>query len=555
MNKKVIFFSIIIIVIISVICVVKNVNKPKLDYNIEVVDSIDYMIFKENNKFGVINKDGEVVIKALYDEIQIPNPSKPLFVCMYNYNTELNQYNVKVLNEKEEQILYQYVYVEAIRLNTPISNVPYEKSVLKYKDKGKYGLINFEGKIIVKAQYDDIESFNYNEGLLLIKKNNKFGVININGATVVSAKYDEIESDGYYDEQSNYKKSGFIVGNIKDEKMIYGYLNYKAKKVLDIKYEQIDRIENKYKSDDIYIIAVENQKAGVYKNNKNIFKHEYDDISYDFNNNCLIMQKDSKQGVADLDGKIVLEVEYDNIFMTDRYINAVKESNIDIIDISSNNKVNLENIVGLTGTTNNQYSIAITNEEKYQIYDTEKNELKENKYDFLQFIYENYFIAVQKEKYGVVDSNGKIIIDFKYDSIQKLPDSKVLQAYIQNNDTTYMYCNNNLVQNMENCELTINKDYIIMLSNSDIKYIDYEGNIINTNETNLKKDYDVITKFNEYGFAGIKKQGKWGVINENGQVIIEPTYELNTNNPSFVGKYYKCDLGYGDPFYTCDEKI
>ena len=37
--------------------------------------------------------------------------------------------------------------------------------------------------------------------------------------------------------------------------------------------------------------------------------------------------------------------------------------------------------------------------------------------------------------------------------------------------------------------------------------------------------------------AGIKKNGKWGVINKNGEIILEPTYENNDVNPTFIGKY------------------
>ena len=53
----------------------------------------------------------------------------------------------------------------------------------------------------------------------------------------------------------------------------------------------------------------------------------------------------------------------------------------------------------------------------------------------------------------------------------------------------------------------------------------------------LAYQYDEITEINQYGFAGIKKDGKWGVINKDGEVILEPTYESNSINPVFIGKY------------------
>ena len=118
MKKKIVYVSIItfFLIIMIFLGVVFLRNKPDLNYKLEVVNEIDYMLYSDNNKFGVINKSGEVVVQAIYDEIQIPNPSKPLFICMYDYDIEKNQYNIKVLNEKSEQILYQYVVVEAIKI-------------------------------------------------------------------------------------------------------------------------------------------------------------------------------------------------------------------------------------------------------------------------------------------------------------------------------------------------------------------------------------------------------------------------------------------------------
>ena len=69
----------------------------------------------------------------------------------------------------------------------------------------------------------------------------------------------------------------------------------------------------------------------------------------------------------------------------------------------------------------------------------------------------------------------------------------------------------------------------------------------------LNSNYkDKIIEFNELGFAGIMKNGKWGSINLNGEVVIEPIYEIDTNYPKFIAKYYEIDLGYGNPYYVCE---
>lgn len=574
MKKKIVFISLIIICLslILIFAVSAVIRKQKLDYQLETVKEINYMIINENNKFGVINKNGDVLVQPRYDEIQIPNPSKPLFICMYNYDEEKHQYNIKVFNDKSEQILYQYVVVEAIKLNSGISEIPYEKSVLKYMDKGKYGLIDFDGKVISKAQYDEISSFDYNEGLLLVKKNDKYGIINIKGATLIKPKYDKIESDGYYEDGEEYRKSGFIIAKKSGDEYKYGYINRLGKQILDIKYDQIARIPNKNGNNDVYLIAVENGKAGFYKNKKAVIKPEYEDMAYDENNNCLIVQKDLKQGIYDLDGNSIIEMKYDKIYISGKYINAQNDSNIDIYDYSTKQKIDILDIVGMNETSNEKYSIAITNDEKFKIYDNSTKELMDYEYEYLEYLYDDCFITFRNSKFGIIDINNNTIVDFKYDSIQKIPNTKIVQATDFKKETTDIILANNVIQTMNQLEIYTKENYIILQSSSDRKYMDFDGNIVEASklfERKLyayKKDdkwgfadkdgqviiepqYDFVTEFNEYGFAGIKIDGKWGCININGEIVVEPEYIIDSNNPNFVGKYYEYDLGYGDVYY------
>ena len=578
--KKRVFFICLIIFCLTAISIFVGVgiaqkNNSRFDYEIEEVKEIDYMVFKENNKFGVINKKGDVIVQPKYDVVQIPNPSKPVFICKYNYNAENNQYNIKVFNDKSEQILYQFVIVEPIELNSGISSIPYEKSVLKFAENGKYGLIDFQGKVIVKAKYEEINSFDFNEGLLLVKEKDKYGIININGAVVVKPKYDKIESDGYYEEGAGYKKSGFIVGTKSGDTYKYGYIGFDRKKVLDMKYEQIARIPNTSKNDDLYLLAIQNGKVGFYKNKNNIINHEYEDMAYDSNNNCLILQKDSKQGIAELDGNIVIDIKYDNIYVSGKFINAQIGDNVDIYDYSNKEKISYDNVIGINQTINEKYSIAIMNNDKFKILKNDEKTLSDNEYDYLEYVYDDYFLTFKNQKFGIIDVNNKKIIDFKYDSIQKIGDTKLVQAINLVKNKKDIIVNDKVIASMGEVEIYIKDKYVILQSSSDRKYIDFEGNEVELSSiedkalysfcknkkwgfknkegnTVIEAQYEFVTEFNEYGFAGIKKAGKWGVINLSGEVIVEPQYEIESNNPQFVGKYYECDLGYGQPYFISE---
>ena len=108
----------------------------------------------------------------------------------------------------------------------------------------------------------------------------------------------------------------------------------------------------------------------------------------------------------------------------------------------------------------------------------------------------------------------------------------------------------------------INNEYTRIYNMSDIEYIDKDGNIVqNTDvyenlnlyvykeddkwgyksrdgEIIITAEYDFVTELNEYGFAGILKDGKWGVINSNGEIVSDCIHEIETYYlPNFIGEY------------------
>ena len=63
--------------------------------------------------------------------------------------------------------------------------------------------------------------------------------------------------------------------------------------------------------------------------------------------------------------------------------------------------------------------------------------------------------------------------------------------------------------------------------------------------------YEKATEFNEYGFAAVKLNGKWGAIDEQGKEVSNLVYEFKEDViPSFIGKYYKVTYGFGEFYFT-----
>ena len=564
MNKKIRWIIIgIVAVIIIAISIMAIINEVQLHYKVEEISEYNYFTLEQNQKYGVIDRNGNIIIEAEYEAVQIPNPSKAIFVCVKEYNENTKEYETVVYNEKKEVLLSNYKNIQAISIYTNVNSTPYEKSVLTYKENGKYGLINLEGKQITKPVYDEISSINYKEGTFLVKQNELEGIINMKGKVIIKCEYESVTSDNYYSENGNNKQAGFIVSKKTEDGYRYGYANYRGTIILNPIYTQLERVTEIANEKGVYFIAFKNGQAGLLKNNKEILNYEYEDIQYNVLGSIFVTKRNGKYGAVNQEGTTVLYPEYDNVYTGGMYLNALKDKDIFIFDLNGN-KIET-NEVSKTKTENANYYITIDKNNKYKVVDSKDNIIIDKDYTYIEYLPGDYFIVERDSKSGIIDSNGKSVIELKYDSISRINETDILQMETNKNIALYNL-NMKEIVSMDNAivkEVKDEKSYILLYSDTDFKYLDKEGNILTSqnlfeNNTlfakningkwgfvdkagNLKvqNDYELVTDFNKYGFAGIKKDGKWGSINQNGEVVQEPTYDLKRNIPEFVGKYYR----------------
>ncbi len=564
MNKKIRWIIIgIVAVIIIAISIMAIINEVQLHYKVEEISEYKYFTLEQNQKYGVIDRNGNIVIEAEYGAVQIPNPSKAIFVCVKEYNENTKEYETVVYNEKKEVLLSNYKNVQAISIYTNVNSTPYEKSVLTYKENGKYGLINLEGKQITKPVYDEISSINYKEGTFLVKQNELEGIINMKGKVIIKCEYESVTSDNYYSENGNKKQAGFIVSKKTEDGYRYGYANYRGTIILNPIYTQLERVTEIANEKGVYFIAFKNGQAGLLKNNKEILNYEYEDIQYNVLGSIFVTKRNGKYGAVNQEGTTVLYPEYDNVYTGGMYLNALKDKDIFIFDLNGN-KIET-NEVSKTKTENANYYITIDKNNKYKVVDSKDNIIIDKDYTYIEYLPGDYFIVERDSKSGIIDSNGKSVIELKYDSISRINETDILQMETNKNIALYNL-NMKEIVSMDNAivkEVKDEKAYILLYSDTDFKYFDKKGNILTSQnlfennslfakningkwgfvdkDGNLKvqNDYELVTDFNKYGFAGIKKDGKWGSINQNGEVVQEPTYDLKRNIPEFVGKYYR----------------
>ena len=300
--------------------------------------------------------------------------------------------------ETEPKLNYQKVVAVIIALVVIIMFVLIIRNIFKEKDK-----------ISQSSEY------------FVLYSNEKWGVINQLGETIIAPSYREMlvipdkTRDVFlctYDineETGEYKTKAI---NSKNEEIVTGY----------DKIEAIDNIDK----------------------NENVW---YED-------NILRVQKNGKYGLIDLNGKELLQTEYDEI-------------------------------IGLNGIEN---SILIKKDDKYGLVNDTGSVIIEPNYKEIKNLGETYregYITIdENNKYGVISATKMKLLDNKYDNIE--------QVYLS--------------------------DYYLVTENGERKVINSSG------ETILNSGFDQISSKTEDGFIYVS-QGLYGEINTTGEVQIEPTYQ------------------------------
>lgn len=473
---KVFAVIIAIAVVIMFIFIIRNVLKQRE----KVTKNYQYFAVYAQDKWGVINQDGEEVIIPSYQEmIIIPNEEKDVFICTYDINDQTGEYKTKAINSKNEEIFTGYDKVEAIDNIDKDNNLWYEKDVLKVNKNGKYGLIDLNGKEILPIEYDEITVLDGMENSIIIKKDDKIGLVNDNGSAIIDTNYKEIKALG-----DSYKEGYITV----DEKGKYGVVSTTKKQILENKYDEIFPVYLK----DYYLVKENGTKELVNSNGEVVLDKGFDDIK-SATTNGVIFNKDNLYGEMSFSGEITLEPKYQELKEVKKgiYI-AKKDDKYGIIDNVGNEQLAFD----YTGMTYNEKA--------------------------------NLFFAEDAEyKTSLIDE----VYNIKATGI--LSEVNTDDGYIRMRlDDDYKYFD---LKGEETSNIQVLKDNTIFLSKKDGKYgyVDKKGNPI------TDYIYDDATEQNKYGFAAVKKNGVWGSINKEGKEIVEPKYNLENNlKIDFIGKWH-----------------
>lgn len=410
----------------------------------------------------------------------------------------------------------------------------YSEGMFCIYDGKKYGYVNEYGNERIPFTYD--KAYPFSEGMACVYSDGKFGFINNKGAIALPFIYDKASS--FHD--------GLAYFEIGDQ---YGFINENGKQVFLLNCDSVSSF-----NEGLAYFSVNGKYGYIDKTGKVVINPIYNDAGY-FKNGSAKVRVNDKIGVINKSGQEVVPINYDDVNIEDGFFITKLNDKYGCI--------NAKGEVILPAQYNQLYldhgTINVTINDKWNIVDENGNIVKtENNYTD-KVPNSNFSIVEKNEKYGIVDSTGKVMVPFKYDGIDYLDFRG--KYYANNQADTYKSVNrfsvrigdkygvideggNIIIPCQYDDTQVFNNGMIALEQNNENSLADHNGRII------TKDKYDDITQVGD--FFAFEKNNKYGFLNEKGEEVIRPVYDYITlyyndifnSDTSFIATNY--DAGGSD---------
>lgn len=392
MKKVLAVILAIAVLAMSIYVIIGLVGKSKKE---GTIISKDYFASFKDNKWGVIDQTGSNVISPSYQEmIIVPNSKKDIFLCTYDVDYESGTYKTKAINSNNQAVFTDYEQIEAIQNIAENGNVTYKDNALKVKKDNKYGIIDLDGKNIIPCEYKEISSFD-DTSYIVENEDGKYGVIDSLNKKILEPIYDEIEKP--------HSKDYYVVK--KDNKQILV-----KKDGTEVLTEGYDEITGVLANDDNGVIYKLNNKYGVMgQDGTKKIEAKYDDLR-EAKSGMLIAKEGERYGIIDLEDKTQVDFKYISIVYSQKaslYIAEDDTFNDEVLD--EDFKVVLEGIV--INLDEDKGYIELRENGEYKYYNFRIEEKKEADI----FKTTTLFVSKKDGKYGFVDKDGNVVVDYIYD--------------------------------------------------------------------------------------------------------------------------------------------
>lgn len=306
-------------------------------FGLDSYNHTEYAIVAIDGKCGMINESGETVIPIKYQEVS------HLFGDLFAVRKELEdkQWCVGVVKPDETIVVpfdfkhiisegnYIVCFKEAgssrVYTHTLIDT---HGSVYKYVRESNPVVFNSDGRQIYEG-----EAVSSKYDYLITKLEDKFGVIDKDGNSILDNKYDAI------DIACNDR---FIVRVNDEESSVFGVLNQKSETIIDFIYKYI--ASDKGWFFECYKECLSSKEYG--KNNSNPYEYSnktqecwlnpngkliYSGKANVLSESLIACVRDGKTAVYSVNGKRIVNFQYDRVCLMDNYIIVEKDGKVGVL--------------------------------------------------------------------------------------------------------------------------------------------------------------------------------------------------------------------------------
>ncbi len=467
----------------------KNELITKADYESLVYAGADNIVARKKInpaqfKTGCVNLKGEVKIPFQYDGISIYGLRAIVF------NLEKAKY-VYGLTDLENHVLIPVRFRNIYPLGT-----------LRYaveNESGKIALHGDNGKPITEFQIDSISPFRNSKAV--IYENLKQGLIDRDGIIKLKSVYRSVQITGenkvlvqpphewLFISASNEIVSRFPADEIipVNEKLFivksfekYGLINNRLQEVCPVRYDVLTPI-----GDDLYLVRQSGKMGAIKSDNSIVIPFVYDSLRAD--------QK-ALQAFRKIEGWSLI----------DRASNTLSQKNYDWIGAQNKN---------LFPVMNNHFYGAVS---------TSGKEIIHCVYDSLVEISTDLMVVKFKNQYGIINTHEDWLVAPQPQPLHLINNLLYWQKQganilLRNFKGDIVYFTDNRLEFKANF-------FIEYLTDGTEKTIDYQGRLINRSSPPSIDNVEGIFKASE-GMRGVKRDGKYGFIDERGRLRIANRYD------------------------------
>lgn len=380
----------------------------------------NFLIFKLNNKYGIMTQDGSIIKKNEYNQIinldekmYLLLTDKGLFAYNIEGNKEFKLEGMSIIGENLYKILknnkYGIVDSEFNTIVEPVNNrIENKNDRILIINEDKLEVLNRNENMKIKEIRNSFQEVTVGVGnTIYFKTDDKWGILENNGEILIDPKYDR-----------------FV--NLNDENLVIGYIKNETYLInLEKKIEKRIDYDNYSKESESTIMVMKNNKIGyINDSGEEIVPLKYDGGFYFSKNRDFIQLKENEEWK--LLNTVTLEekkLPYTDIGeFVEGYMVAEKNQKYGYIDGNGEEKIpfkytiaeNFKEGIGIVASPNG-----------YGAIDKNGVEIIPLIYDEV-YVNKGYIYVTKDKKIGIFNKGGKEIVPIEYDNLSIVENERVL---------------------------------------------------------------------------------------------------------------------------------